>query len=440
MVLAESDYVYYLTYSILCVALCLSYIRIKSTEGVIITTKEFKIFQTTFLTAYSVMIFGELIANASFYHTMLHINVPMESIIELYIVTVASTTCFGILLEIVDIGSRKTKCCLSALLFAASLFSMCFEGHEGRLMLGRVVYGAATALLHSSFNSYLVNQHATMGFPDDWLTQTFTMLTHSLALVAGISGSVGETFSSTGDFGAVSMCIALFLLVLAYMVIVWKQDISGPKFLLSSFMFGMGQAVKTIQSSRAVTLVISLTALAEAGIVIFVFYWAPWLQKVVKEEVGMDSSLPYEVVYSTYISGSMIGTYLVQLYSQHVGMESIFQGILLGTSVFFFIGSSVSTPSLVLLISVVIHLCIGSYWASVGLFRGKYISQDQRSACITISKVMTMIFAASVLKCIHHSSLLILMACSFFFAGAGYCLFLLSQIEGAVQGEDECED
>jgi MFS family permease len=159
----QYEYTYYLTFAMICAALGVTYIKLKSTEGLVITTKEFKIFQTSFLTGYSAMILGELIASASFYHTLISLGLSLEKITKLYIVTIVSTTLFGVLLDIVDIGTRKDKCCASALLFAIAMFSFFFGGHFEMLLMGRIVYGAASALLHSSYDSYLVHEHTTLG-------------------------------------------------------------------------------------------------------------------------------------------------------------------------------------------------------------------------------------------------------------------------------------
>ena len=133
-----SAYTYYLTYAMICACLGVTYIKLKSMERLTITTKEFKKFQQTFLIGYSVMILGELIANASFYHSLITLGLTLEQITKLYIVTIISTTMSGILIDIVDIGTRKDKCCASALLFSASMFTFFFGGHYEMLMIGRV--------------------------------------------------------------------------------------------------------------------------------------------------------------------------------------------------------------------------------------------------------------------------------------------------------------
>ena len=207
----SSQYTYYLTYTMICALLGVTYIKVKSTEGLPITTAEFKKFQNTYLVGYSMMILGELIASASFYHCLIYLGLSLEQITKLYIVTIVSTTLASVLIEIVDVGTRKDKCCASALLFAISMFCFFFGGHYEMLMIGRVVYGTASAFLHSAFDSYLIHEHTTLGFPDDWLSQTFSMLTHSMALVSALSGTVGQTFGSFGKLGCPGVCCIMFL-------------------------------------------------------------------------------------------------------------------------------------------------------------------------------------------------------------------------------------
>ena len=56
------------------------------------------------------MILGELIASASFYHSLSSLGLSLLQITKLYIVSMVATTASGVLIEIVDVGSRKDKC------------------------------------------------------------------------------------------------------------------------------------------------------------------------------------------------------------------------------------------------------------------------------------------------------------------------------------------
>lgn len=193
------------------------------------------------------MILCELMTVASFYHTYIYLKLSLEQITRLYVVTIISTTGFGVLTEIIDIGSRKDKCVISATMYAVGMFSMLFGGHFEMLLLGRVVYGAASALHHSSFEGYVIHEHTSLGYPDDWLSHTFSLLTHSMAFVTAVSGGLGQTAVSAGPLGCVVLCCILFVITALYILASWGRDLNGPRFMLSGFLYNLSQ---TVQAAR----------------------------------------------------------------------------------------------------------------------------------------------------------------------------------------------
>lgn len=77
-----------------------------------------------------------------------------------------SATATTFLTEITDIVSRKTKCLLSALLYVAGSLSLTSTNVEF-LLIGGILRGAGSSLLHSAFEVYLINEHAINGFPGE---------------------------------------------------------------------------------------------------------------------------------------------------------------------------------------------------------------------------------------------------------------------------------
>lgn len=392
----QSQSIYYIAWAALCGAMGIAYIKFKSLEGQVITTKEFKVFQSGFLTGYSLVILCELIAAASFYHTFISLKLSLEQITKLYIITIVSSTATGIVGDIIDIGARKDKCVLSALLYSASMFSIFFGGHYEMLLIGRIVYGVASSLHHSSFESYAIQQHASLGFPDDWLAQTFSYLTHCMAIMAALSGILGQIAASTGHMGCVALCCVLFASIAVYLFVVWEKDMNSSKYMLSSFIFNMTQTVNTVRSNRQMLLFLLISSMAEASITIFTFYWAPWITSIVIEE---NHHLPYEILFSCLIVTSMLGNYLFQLFTiennnainsnnanSNNNLDMAFQAILVTSSVSYFLGAIFQTSFMAFLISIVVQLCMGCYWPAIGYFRGKIIPPELRSSSLTIAR------------------------------------------------------
>lgn len=377
--------VYYFVYGLVCLALGVSYLRLKSHEGTVITTKEFQTFQQSFVGGYASILFCEFIAAASFYHTLIDIHLELEQITRLYLVTVIATTLASIALEIVDVGTRKDKCVLSAVLYSVSMFAMFFGGHYEMLLMGRIVYGTAAALQQAAFESYAVHQHSSHGFPEDWLSHTFTLLTHILAFMAALSGVVGQIAASFGHNGCIAVCTALFACTAIYLTIMWEKDVNTPRFMLSGFMFNLNQASNALKTNKHLSLLLLLASLCEASITIFTFYWAPWLSGIVSEE---DTVLPYEIVFASFIGCSMFGNYLFQMLvgAGSASSEQMLQSLLISASVAYFFGAILQTPILAFGACLVIQVGVGVYWPCIGYYRGRIIPHDLRNIVLVIQK------------------------------------------------------
>ena len=416
-------------------SLLAAYLKSTTTAATAITTKEFKAFQTSFLTGYSLMILCELLSTASFYQTYVALNLTLEQITKLYVITLVSTTGCGILTEIVDVGTRKNKCILSGILYTISMLTIFVGGHFDLVLIGRLVYGAAAALHHSSFESYVINEHTSLGFPDDWLTQTFTLLTHAMALVAAMSGSLGQLATSAGGpLGCAGLCCIMSAGTSIYLGVSWAKDMGGPKFMLSGFLISVKQTLQATQTNRPMMLLMGISSLCESSITIFTFYWAPWITFMVVEE---SHTVPYPIVFATYIAASMLGNYLYQMSSEKGGtgsvgaanVDSIFQALLFVSSTAFFLGAVFQTPSLAFFISIIVQMCIGGYWPSVGYLRGRYVLPELRATFLTISRVISSIIAVAVLTHIHHSPFLILIVCACLNGGAAYLQHVVTQTD-----------
>lgn len=416
--IAEGHSTYYLTYALVCAALLVTYVRIKSTEGVTITTKEFRIFQSGFITGYAAMILCELLSIASFYHTFVSLNLSLEKITNLYIVTIISTTVFGVLAEIADVGGKRDKCVLSAVLYAISMFTILIGTHYEMHLFGRIIYGAASALHHSIFEAYVIHEHTILGFPDDWLTQTFTILTHAMALVAAIAGPAGQTASSSSTYGCVGLCFSLFALVAVYITLAWSKDSGANRFMLSGFLFNVNSTVQSARASKQVLYTLGISTLSESSITIFTFFWAPWLASMVPEKDR--ETLPYEIIFSCYVCASMLGNYMYQLQSASSGSDAAFQTILIATCGAFFAGGVFQTSVMAFAISIFIQLCIGGYWPSIGYLRGRCVAPELRSTALALCRVATLVISAFLLRSIHHSPLLMLSSCAALMGVAAY--------------------
>ena len=73
----------------------------------------------------------------------------------------------------VDQFGRKNSCIVYCLLeIAINLMEHSTDFHV--LLLGRVLGGISTNLLFSAFESWMTTEHRKQGFPDEWLSRTYS--------------------------------------------------------------------------------------------------------------------------------------------------------------------------------------------------------------------------------------------------------------------------
>lgn len=430
----QSQGVYFLAYAIVCALMIVTYLKYRSTEGTVITTKEFQLFQSTFLTGYVTVILCELIASASFYHTFIGLKLSLLQVTKLYIATIVSTTVTAVLTEVVDVGSRKDKCVFSAVLYSISMFSVFFGGHFELLLMGRLVYGAGAALQHSAFEAYAVHEHNVQGFPDDWLGHTFSLLTHCMALMSALSGVLGLAAAGSGPLGCPVLCCVLFAAAGGYMLVVWEKDSNSPRFMLSTFLGKLGRAVNTVQSNKQVSVLVTVSALCETSIAIFTFYWAPWISAMASEE---DKRIPFELIFATFVMASLVGNYLFQMYAHSLlgGTESAFQALMVAASTAYFLGAIFQTPLMAFISALAVQFCVGGYWPSIGQFRGRVVPPDLRNTFLVIPRVTTLVLSIVLLTSIHHSPLLLLASCAALTGTAAYVHITYADVSKASDDE-----
>jgi hypothetical protein len=170
----------------------------------------------------------------------------------------------------------------------------------------------------------------------------------------------------------------------------------------------------------------------EATILIFSFYWAPWLSQIylssfpsssasVKEAISasrylndmnatssdlshtedpsaassgllLPFPLPLVLIYSSLMTMAMIGHYLHTLALPSYGNDHIFQGVLWVSLGGYFLAAMTSTTtlsaslSLIFLVALTIQLCSGVYWPCVGFLRGRYILPEIRGVVISLTR------------------------------------------------------
>lgn len=415
----EGQSIFYLSYFVLAVALVVFFVRLRSKESVTITTKEFKQFQASYITSFSAVLFCELLASASFYHSFVYLGLSIDQIARLYVVSVLSSAIFSIVFEVVDMfSSRRDKCVSSCFLYAISMFSLFLGPHYEMLLFGRVLYGAASALQQIGFEAYGAHEHSNRGFPDDWMSQTASYFTHSMALVAALTGLLGQSSSTSGPLGCIGLCCSVFILAAIYILFTWNKDINHQKFAVSPYVANLVRVVSTARTHPSFAWFLVMSASFESFIMLFTFYWAPWLTSLLPYT---NSRLPFELIFSCLVMASMLGNYVYQWLlssDSRLQVDSIFQYTLLACAISLFTGSIVNTLSLSFLIGLIVQACIGVYWPSIGMLRGSVVLPELRNHTLALTR-----YDKSCMYCMSSICLSCCLVCRLLTAGMTFLCF-----------------
>merc|ERR1712232_772827 len=97
------------------------------------------------------------------------------------------------------------------------------------LLLGRVMGGISTNLLFSAFESWMTTEHRKRGFPEEWLSNTYSAASignGAMAILAGVVAQVLE--DQLGHIGPFQGAIALTVLALV-LVLYWEENYGETK-------------------------------------------------------------------------------------------------------------------------------------------------------------------------------------------------------------------
>ena len=88
------------------------------------------------------------------------------------------------------------------------------------------------------------------------------------------------------------------------MAVTWEKDLNSPRFMLSGFLANLNNTVNTLRSNKQMLVFVCISGLCESSIMIFTFYWAPWMALIAQET---DQHLPFEIVFATLMLSSLLG-------------------------------------------------------------------------------------------------------------------------------------
>jgi MFS family permease len=215
--------------------------------------KDFDRFRHKYIAVYLVIMLADWMQGTHMYTLYLSYNVNISA---LFLTGFLSGALFAPFLgSAVDKFGRKNSCIVYCVL---EIIINCLEHSSdfNVLLFGRVLGGISTNLLFSAFESWMTTEHRKRGFPDEWLSRTYSEVSDlkgfssvweeifsidtsiinmllqasigngAMAILAGILAQILE--DSLGHIGPFQGAVALTVLALI-LILPWEENYGEKK-------------------------------------------------------------------------------------------------------------------------------------------------------------------------------------------------------------------
>lgn len=373
--------------------------------------KSYQMFRNNYLLVYLAMMMADWLQGPYVYALYKSYNYDIDQIGVLFIAGFLSSAIFGtVISSMADRYGRKRMCLAFSVIYTLSCLTK-FSPSFGILMVGRLFGGISTSLLFSVFEAWLVSEHHSRGYPEEWLSSTFSWATYGNGFIAILSGVIANvSVDITGSFIAPFVVSAVFLVFGGVVVLrTWSENYgessithlhSSPSSSASSNSpvssgspmsplaidddkshSSLVQGLIDIKNDVRVLFVGLIVSMFEGCMYTFVFLWGP----VLEEDFG--NKIPYGLIFATFMVCIMMGSIVFRwALSKHVAVEKIIQPILLLATVALFI-PVISQNSSTYLAFNLFELCCGIYFPTMGTLRSKYVPEATRATIMNIFRV-----------------------------------------------------
>jgi len=348
----------------------------------------FKKFQRQYLTVYYIVMLADWMQGTNMYTLYSSYGVDISA---LFITGFSSSAVFGTVVGLyVDKWGRKLGCVVYLLLEV--FVNICEHYNNFPLLLtSRVLGGISTSLLFSAFESWMVSEHRKLGFPEDWLADTFSWASFGNGISAIIAGLLAQLVADRmGEIGPFSAAIALTILALLF-VVFWRENYGGGEAEseevseeTTQAKAGLGGAttLRLCLTDKKILLVGLVNSLFEGAMYSFVFMWVPTLLNILKGD-----PLPTGLVFSSLMCcislGGLIFASILRVMTVEKGAVLVFLAGALALTVPIFRHDLLS----VVLSFVCFEICVGVFFPCAGTLRAKVIPDKFQGSVMNVFRV-----------------------------------------------------
>jgi len=206
------------------------------------------------------------------------------------------------------------------LLYCGAYSAACVTKHfnvYGVLLLGRVLCGVATSVLYSSFESWLVCEHARRQLPTEALDAIFSSMYFGNGLCAIVMGVVAQLVADAmpmremgggpvhvgGYLGPFDLAILFLVAGGAAMAHTWRENADETAGALAARDCGsrVGHALAVLREDRLLQLLMAVSSAVESAMYAFIFEWTPALSHA-------GRTPPHGLVFACFMLCYMMGS------------------------------------------------------------------------------------------------------------------------------------
>lgn len=336
----------------------------------------------------------------------------------------------------VDKFGRKRSCIVYCILEIVINIMEHFDSFPV-LIAGRILGGISTNLLFSAFESWMTTEHRKKGFPEEWLSLTYSQCSvgnGAMAIMAGIVAQVLEDY--LGQIGPFQGAVALTALSLV-LILSWEENYGeknnathDDSSITENFFHGWRT---TISDSRIWR--IGLTqALSEGAMYTFVFNWVPTLLSL-----NPPGGVPTGAVFSALMMAITIGgiffpilqSFVNNFASKETASEICASIVYLLAALSMFIPVLCVKPSpkcqdMILASFLVVEFCVGLFMPVAGTLRSKYVPDDMQGTILNIFRLPLNIIVVSGTYATDH------LAASLVFKLISGCFFFAALLQATL--------
>jgi len=388
----------------LLLATCLLAWQTRPTADVKQVPSGFGSFQFQYLLVWFLAITADWLQGPYVYELYASYGWSKAEIAQLFVAGFASSMITGTFIgSVADAWGRKFCAILYCVLYALACVTKHFNIY-GVLMVGRLLGGAATSLLFSTFECWMVGEHKRCGFPDNLLRYMFGLMFFVQYLAAIGAGWLAQFAASSvpltqfsdsiwygGSTTPFDLSLVFLLTAVPTIQFLWQENYgepaqsSGGEDGLSQIRISFQAGCQALASDWRVPLLGLAVAAFESSMYVFVFNWTPALDSC------SSGTPPHGLIFSAFMMACMCGSSIFNLLDTAILPVKVLWPICLTAAISLAaVAASLYTTyseATIFFGFLAFEACVGAYFPCVSTVKSQVVPEEARAGVYNVYRV-----------------------------------------------------